>query len=215
MKKNLFLLIVVLLTTTSNAQLWIGGSVGFSHENSVDKANHNEVEETSNSISLSPMLGKDLNDKLSIGGEVDFIYASLKGPDAFSSKESKESTSAFGFAPFARYSFVEFGKFRLVGEASLPVVFASFKERSGSVIVGGSKSTTIGLSFEPLLTYSLNDRVSLECGLDFLSLNFTHSVVKDRDDSSTRTVKDTFNFGVNAHSITTLGQLKIGFTYRL
>lgn len=219
MKKLLLVLAIAAMATTTNAQLWFGGSIGLSHSGGVEKSKHGDVDKpSSNSFSFAPMVGFDLNDKLAVGGKLNFASVSTKTKNTdFEGNETevKTSVSTFGVTPFARYKVVEFNKFGLVAEAGLPIASTSTKNSVGGKSTKGDPTTSVGLYVTPLLTYSLNDNFQLECGLDFLSLSATHSVTKDRDDSNNKDITNTFDFGANTRTVATVGRITIGFIYKL
>jgi len=214
--KKIFLsvLAIAAMATTANAQLWFGGSIGLSHEGGVTKTKEADTDKPSNNtFSFSPMVGFDLNEKLAVGGRIDFVSSSRK--QTVGDTDTKSSTSTFGITPFARYTFVEFNKFGLLAEAGVPVEFSSSKHDNGSQTVKDDPETSIGLYVVPMLTYSLNDNFQLECGLNFLSFNAEHSVIKDKDDSNNKNITNSFDFGVNTRNVATVGFVTIGFIYKL
>ena len=214
--KKIFLsvLAIAAMATTANAQLWVGGSLGFSHEGGVIKTKEADTDKPSvNSFSFAPMVGFELNEKLSVGGKLDFTNESTK--QTVGDTDTKRTKTTFGITPFARYTFVEFNKFGLLAEAGIPVSFISSKHDNGSKTVKGDPETSIGLYVRPMLTYSLNDNFQLECGLNFLSLDVEHSVIKDRDDKKNKNITNTFNFGVDSRNVATVGFVTIGFIYKL
>ncbi|MBQ1883874.1 MAG: outer membrane beta-barrel protein [Bacteroidales bacterium] len=214
--KKIFLsmLAIAAMAATANAQLWFGGSLGFSHEGGVIKTKEADTDKPSvNSFSFSPMVGFELNEKLSVGGKLDFTNKSTK--QTVGDTDTKRSESTFGITPFARYTFVEFNKFGLLAEAGIPVAFSSSKHDNGSKTVKGDPETSIGLYVRPMLTYSLNDNFQLECGLNFLSFNAKHSVIKSKDDSNNKNITNTFDFGVDSRNVATVGFVTIGFIYKL
>ena len=217
--KKIFLsvLAIAAMATTANAQLWFGGSVSFSHEGGVEKTKDKDIDSPSSSrFSFYPMAGFDLNEKLAIGGKLELSCGTSKDT-RFGSEDNeiKTSSTSFGIVPFARYKFVEFNKFGLVAEAGLPIRTRSSKTTQGSNTTKGDPQNSIGIYVLPMLTYSLNDHFQLECGLDFLSLNATHSVLKDQDDKKHKTVRNSFNFGADTRTVATLGNITIGFIYKL
>ena len=127
---------------------------------------------------------------------------------------SENKSNTISVTPFARYKFAEFNKLGLVAEAGLPIGLASTKADNGTN-TQKSQQTSIGLYVTPLLTYSLNDHFQLECGLNFLSLNANHSVTKDRDNSKNKNTSNSFRFGANTHNVVNVGDITIGFIYKL
>ena len=218
--KKIFLsvLAIAAMATTANAQLWFGGSVGFRHNKNVMKTENKDTKvPPTNYFYFSPMVGYDLDEKLSVGGELDFqisSYGSLNYNNG-EEVEIKSSTTIFGVTPFARYKFAELNKFGLVAEARLPFTYATGETSTGSQTTKNNPTTSIGLGLKPILTYSLNEHFQLECGLNFLSLSASHSVSKDRDNSKNKSISNNFNFGANTGNVVNVGNITIGFIYRL
>lgn len=222
--KKIFLsvLAIAAMAATANAQLWFGGSVGFSHSGGEQKTADNKRQSPkSNSFSFAPMVGFDLNEQLSVGGMLNLRTQSNKSYAYYGSdtKEiedvSKNTSNIIGVTPFARYKFAEFNKFGLVAEAGLPISYTSAKTDITNTTSIETSQTSLGLYVEPILTYSLNDHFQLECGLNFLSLNANHSVTKDRDNSKNKNTSNSFRFGANTHNVVNVGDITIGFIYKL
>ena len=219
MKKLLSVLAIAAMASTAHAQLWFGGSISISNNGGINKTSEYEHKTAANSsFSLAPMVGFGLNEKLSIGGMLNIETSTSKSfrYDA----DDKETTNKFvtnsvGVTPFVRYTFVEFNKFGLMAEAGLPIAYSSSKTVDGSETTKGDPTTSVGLYAVPMLTYGLNDHISLECALDFLSLNTTYNITTDRDDSSKSTVTRSFDFGVDSRTVATVGRIRIGFIYKL
>ena len=220
MKKIILsVLAIAAMATTANAQLWVGGSVSFSHSDAASKTSDTKHKSGSiNTFAFAPKVGFDLNEQLSVGGMFNLRTEMNKNYTYdVDDKENvlKNTSSTIGVTPFARYKFAEFNKFGLVAEAGLPISHASSKTDNGSKTIKGNPATAIGLYVKPILTYSLNDNFQLECGLNFLSLNAEHSVIKDRDNSKNKSINNNFNFGANTGNVVNVGNITIGFIYRL
>ncbi|MDR2087690.1 MAG: hypothetical protein LBP72_11060, partial [Dysgonamonadaceae bacterium] len=109
----------------------------------------------------------------------------------------------WGLAPYARYSFVEFGKFSVWGSAAL-----AFGGGETGVGDNTEKFTAFGLDIHPVLKYDLSDKFTLLTNLNFLNIGFTQVNVKDA-----ATVTN-FGLGVDAGDVATLGAINIGFLYK-
>lgn len=219
MKKLLSVLAIAAMASTAHAQLWFGGSIGISNDGGINKTSEYKHKTAANSkVSLAPMVGFGLNEQLSIGGKLNIVTSTSKRfqYDA-DNKETviKNVTNTVGVTPFVRYTFAEFNKFGLMAEAGLPIAYSSTKNVDGSETTKGDPTTSVGLYAVPMLTYGLNDHFSLECTLDFLSLNTAYNITTDRDDSSNTTVTHSFDFGVNTRTVATVGWITIGFIYKL
>ena len=216
--KKIFLsvLAIAAMATTANAQLWLGGSVNFSHSGGAMKTKDSDVDKPkNNSFTLAPMVGFALNDQLSIGGEVSLISSTLKSKADFTGDDEKASSLAISVTPFARYTFVEFNKLGVLAEAGLPIRSITSKQETNGNTVKGNPVSYFGLYVKPVLFYNLNDHFQLECGLDFMSLNAGHWVTKDKDDSDKKETTNSFNFGANTNNVVTVGNITIGFIYKL
>ena len=216
--KKIFLsvLAIAAMATTANAQLWLGGSVNFSHSGGTLKTGSSDVDKpSSNSFTLAPMVGFALNDQLSVGGEVSLTSSTLKSDADFTGVDEKTSTLAISVTPFARYTFAKFNKLGVLAEAGLPIRSITQKQETGGNSVKGDPLTYFGLYVKPVLFYNLNDHFQLECGLDFMSLNAGHLVKKDKDDSDKKETTNTFSFGADTHNVVTVGNITIGFIYKL
>ena len=220
MKKIILsVLAIAAMATTANAQLWFGGSLGLRHNDAVTKTSDTKHKAGSaNSFSFAPMVGFDLNEQLSIGGKLSLVTTSQKNYSYdMDDKETvlKNASDIIGVTPFARYKFAEFNKFGLVAEAGLPISYTSAKTDITNTTSKETSQTSLGLYVEPILTYSLNDHFQLECGLNFLSLNANHSVTKDLDNSKNKNTSNSFRFGANTHNVVNVGDITIGFIYKL
>lgn len=193
MKK--ILLVVSLFCATvmvANAQLYVGGALGLGF-GSV-KNNDGDKLYSTTTFALFPEVGYSLNEKVDLGISVGFGLASLKpeGGDAI-------KATSWEVAPYLRYSVVEFGKFKLMGKASL---YAMGIKDADEV-----ETTKLGLSVIPVLGYGISDNFVLLANLNFFSFGFDNTSVKDGG--------STFGFGlgVNTNNALNTGDFTIGFAY--
>lgn len=216
MKKVLVSVVAVLaFALTSNAQLWIGGSIGASHTGGVEKNDPlNGGDDTkyakTNRVSISPKIGVDLSDKLAVGFAVNYSTSTTGKMD----KDNKTKTNVAGVTPFLRYTFAEFGKFGILAEVGVPVSY-----EFGKIVAGGNDTKTnrtlsYGLDVAPWLTYGVSDNFSLECGLNFMGLYATHSVETDQNDKDHKWKNNTMGIRANSANLVNVGGLTIGFIYK-
>lgn len=221
MKKVLVSVVaMVAFAMTSNAQLWFGGSISASHTGGVEKNVVDPMDPTkktdiddpkSNSFGIAPKIGFGLSEKLSVGAELNFSTSTFGKTD----KDNLTKTNSFGITPFVRYTFVEFDKFGVLAEAGLPFIFNSGKSVVAGTSTKADPSHSFGLYVEPVLQYNVSDNFALECGLNFMSMNFTHSVAKDNDDDEYKGVDNRFRIGANTANLVNVGAITIGFIYKL
>lgn len=210
---------IALFAMTANAQIWIGGSVGYSSESEKEtwKNAENKLKESkpaSTTISISPKVGYQLNDKLEVGGLVS-LSSSKTYDDKLDDKDVWIKKVSYSIAPFARYQFASFGKFALkaVGSISFGQVLPSTKD--GKEKTAGDKTTTLALNAYPIISYTLSDKFDFEAGLNFFGLSASTSTTKDADDSDIKLVENSFNLFGNANTVATTGFITVGFIYRL
>ena len=192
MKKLLFVLVFVTMAVASQAQLFVGGYLGFNHTGGNSEittvAGNTTVIDTDYSPRVSnfdirPMVGYMMSDAIGFGVTVGYESTTTKECTNVENKEFNEKTtdSGFGFAPFFRYVFGDFEKIKLYADAKLPLVFGSRKYEH---IVGcdlvkdkGPKLFEIGFNIVPSFSYQLNDHISFNAELGLLSLGWNQKKV--------------------------------------
>jgi hypothetical protein len=191
MKKTILItLISVLGMGIANAQIYLGGSVGFG-TNTTKPENGDKT--TTTSFSFAPEVGYSLNSNFELG----IALAIANSKTKFGNAEDK--SNSWAIAPYARLSVVEFGNFSVWGQAGLFV---------GGGEEHGLKGTSFGLGIQPVLKYNLSDHFSLLANLNFLNFGFSQTKIKD---VSTTT---NFGFNVDSYDVTTLGNISVGFVYK-
>lgn len=89
MKKIVVLLFAVMAAVAVKAQVYVGGTASFWHNDDLDKT----------TFELAPEIGYELNQQWSIGATIAFMHGKIK-------KEGvKFKANSFAFAPYARYTF--------------------------------------------------------------------------------------------------------------
>ena len=181
MKKVLLILVVAVATFFSaNAQVYVGGSLSFQSNTDI---------EPKSSFFINPEIGYYINQKFDVG--LDFFFQTVK-------YQADVKGSSWGIAPYARYSFFQFGKFDVIGKGS---VGFSFYDSSG-------KSTNFNFLVSPILAYSLTEKIVLFTQLNCLSLSFV-SGSPDGGESWSR-----FGFGASTNNLVNTSNLPIGFIYK-
>lgn len=223
MKKLLFVLVFVTMAVASQAQLFVGGHLGFNHTGGNSEittvTGNTTVIDTDYSprvsnLDIRPMVGYMMSDVIGFGVTVGYESTTTKECTNVENKEfdTKTTDSGFGFAPFFRYVFGDFGKIKLYADAKLPLVFGSRKYEH---IVGcnlvkdkGPKLFEIGFNIVPSFSYQLNDHISFNAELGLLSLGWNQRKVSTSneyevggvtitEDSYNKT--NNFGIGVNNH----------------
>jgi hypothetical protein len=192
MKKTfLIMFISVLCAGFANAQIHLGGSLGFGTGHT-KPTQGSKLKHTS--FSINPEVGYTLNPNFEFGIALDL---SNSKEDLAGGGEAK--SNSWGVTPYARYSFIGFGKFSIWGQGN--VFFSGGKENS-------QKTTNFGLSIQPILKYDLSDHFTLSTSLNFLNIGFLQTKVKG---ASTTT---NFGLGIDSKDVATLGAISVGVTYK-
>ena len=97
MKKILLMAAFAVATLSANAQVWVGGALGFNYENEKD------VEKVT-SFNIAPEVGYNLDENWAIALSLDFGYANHK-PEVLDSY----GVTTFTVAPYVRYTFARAG----------------------------------------------------------------------------------------------------------
>lgn len=214
MKKLLFTLIAVIgLASMASAQLYVGGSIGFSSDGGKTKlADGTEIKHAKTAeFGLMPRVGYFLNDNLSVGAILNISYT--KDTDA-GADPYWESMTSLGIAPFVRWNFYSIGKFgiNLEGGFGFDYGTGNYKDKPSNTKFSG---TNFGLFVRPVLTYDISRNITLEANLNFFGLeyNTTSTTVKVGDDKAS-TTNNNFGIGANADNVFNVGAITVGFIYK-
>lgn len=144
MKKIFLTLMVLVASVATNAQVWVGGSLGFWTNSDA------EGSQTKTTFNISPEVGYDLSEDWSIALALE--YASAK-PD------EGDAATTLSVSPYARYNLVKAGNFKLFLDGSVAI---------GSVDNGDDSYSAWGVGIKPGVAYSLNEKFSLVAHMGFL-----------------------------------------------
>lgn len=148
MKKFFAAVVVALCSLTANAQVWVGGSLGFSSVNPDGPAQSTTV------VTIAPQFGFKLNNpKWEIGFSIEeeAIFAD-------------ETVNAFYVSPFARYNFAKAGIANFFIDGGLLVGTQNFD----STYDRTDSHTTFGLGFRPGVKIELSEHLALEAKTGYL-----------------------------------------------
>ena len=141
MKKIILTALVAIASITANAQVWVGGQLGFSVTNN-DATDKNLTEFT-----IAPEIGYSLSDKWDIA---------IALGDKYSKPEDFDATNDFFVNPYARYTFFQTGKvgFFLDG---------GFSIKTGDITVDDvtlEDETMFGVGIRPGVKFAASDKVT-------------------------------------------------------
>jgi hypothetical protein len=202
MKKILLVVGLLCAAMIGNAQVFIGGGIGFG--TSSQKNGDGDKISTETQFGFSPEIGFSLTEKFDIG--ISGVIGTGKEkvwpvPGGNIVNETEET--AWGVAPFVRYSFAEFGNFEILGRADIG--FAGTKE-------GDYTTFGFGINVVPVLAYNVSDNVQLLTQLNFLGLGF-NNVTQKYDGEKTGSSMD-FGLNIDSKNVFTLGNIQVGFIYK-
>ena len=187
----------------ASAQDYIGGSFtifGLTGRNTSSEGN---------SFSVAPDLGWYFGDNWAFG--IRPVVGFRTTATTYDGNIHQARTLSWGFNPYARYLLLDYNRFGLWAEASPEIGFQhEWSRDSGGDWVSNDRIFRYDIRLVPVLTYQLNEHISLESRLNLFSLAFTGS-------HSTRTDRDTFSYGLSATTkdVTgTLEDISIGFLYK-
>jgi hypothetical protein len=196
-KVILVVLVAVAGVLSTNAQYYAGGSLNFGIN--TDKPKDGK-KTTASSFGIAPEVGYSLSQDLDLGLAFNFNT---------SKNASDLKSSGWKIAPYARYSFVEFGRFSVLGKGE--IFFGGATRETNEGVKIKNESTVFGLAITPVLKYSLSDHFDLLSNLNFLNIGFSQTSEKSDGHKFTN---NGFNLGVNTGNVATLGDISIGFAYK-
>ena len=186
-----------------NAQLFVGGNVGFSSSNGENDATI-PPKSSSYNLNLRPFVGKFLSEKLAIGLEIDFSLTSRN--DANVSK-----SSSLGINPFLRYYPVKWNKFSVFGQGNIGVEFANSSVKAGGNPTSEVNRTLTYLNIFPGLAFDISEKLSLETAINILNFGYSYSTYNLNNSKSNGS---NFNIGGGLSNIVSVNAITIGAIYR-
>jgi len=214
MKKVLLVIGLAFAVMTASAQLYVGGALGFALDGA-DKDKDGKKNGISNSIfGILPEVGYSLNEKIDVGITLGLV---LNNGTSWENDKKQFSTKSTGFGaePYIRYSFVEFGKFALLGKAAFGFGVSSsnlFDQDDKKVDHTQSGETNISFAVSPVVVYNLSDNICLFTNLNFAGLDFTSTIYK-ADGEKTGSKSD-FGIGIDTNNAFTTGAVEVGFVFK-
>ena len=152
MKKIMMTLVAIAMATTMNAQWYVGGSVGFGSV----KAGSGDSETT---YKVIPEVGYSFNDKWSVGVALGYAKGSCSFGNSLQDYTQNVTTEVFSVNPYARYTFVNEGKFSIFCDGGIG--FESWKDMGTNFSVG----------LRPGFAFKASDKISLEAHIGFVGFN--------------------------------------------
>ncbi|MBR6203220.1 MAG: outer membrane beta-barrel protein [Bacteroidaceae bacterium] len=200
MKKIILTALVAVASLAANAQIWVGGEVGFSAgKTTVDGDKYGSGAK----FNLIPEIGYTINDKFDVALAIGISHANYNGSDyegtagyeaeegaPFGLKGLDYNRNAFKINPYVRYKFAKAGDFTFFVDGGFSYTMIHYS--NSPEVNGEDNANQWGLGFKPGIAYNLSDKVSLVAHVGELSYNFyKRGDVKNNE----------FNMGVSGNNI--------------
>lgn len=201
---------MLLFATGLFAQIFVGGNLSFNlTSGKIESGNISVDKPTETYFSLAPKAGYFLSDKLAVGASLRYTLQNEKTPG---NPDVIDRTTTIGITPFARYYAFTLNKFSLFAQGDLGFSYGVAKHKEGSVTTTGPKTTTIGLTAYPGISYKLSNRIDLEAVIGGFNFGINRTSEKQNDDVD---ITNDVGFGVNLDGIATTGFITIGAIIRI
>jgi|WetSurMetagenome_2_1015567.scaffolds.fasta_scaffold02833_3 hypothetical protein len=188
-----------------NAQVFIGGDLGFNITN--DKTMYGNTA-SDYSLNLSPVAGKFLSEKIAAGVALDIsLYGNTSGTDP----EITTKSNSLGGSLFLRYYAIKWNKFSVFGQGNLGLAFTNSSTKTDGTTTNGPKSTRLYLSIYPGLSYDINDKLSLQTSLNILSFGYNYKTTRL---GTSKDINSSIGFGAGLSNIVSIGDITIGAIYK-
>lgn len=215
MKKVIITLAAIAaISFSADAQVFVGGSAGLGFNGGKTTVNGNSSDNKSSfALSIAPNVGYYFADNFLAGARVGIAYDKTTTPGVIS--DTKVSSCTWALQPYARYRFGEWRSFGLWSEVNAGIGRQTGKTEVGNISTDSNPVLGWAINVLPVLTYTVNEHLTLETSLSFLTLGYEGSYTKDNDKTYELT-ESTFAFGADSSDVFggAVGQIKVGFTYR-
>ncbi len=181
MKKILMTMAAAMMAVTMNAQMYVGGSLGFTSMTP-------EVGDGETSFKILPEFGVQFDENWGVGVTVGYTSNKMQGINLQSALNgycnSKGSESAFIFAPYARYTALKFKSVNIFFDGGFDYVQGS-----------DAKFTAFGVGIKPGVAVNLNEQLSFVTHFGFLGYE---SLNPDGDNNN----RSAFGLDLNGNNLT-------------
>lgn len=183
MKKIFMTLAAAVIAVSANAQIWVGGEVGFTAEKATVKQNGVSTDQKTNNFTLAPEVGYNLNENWAIALKATFAHnedntvVKAMIENAGLPVGAKVMTNAFAVNPYARYTFLKAGNFTAFVDGG--VSYGLIHVSSLSQVM--NNINTLGVAINPGVTYAISPKVSLVAHIGDLSYNTMWTKAKNVD----------------------------------
>lgn len=222
MKKVILTLVAVATMGIANAQLFVGGNIGFGMQKGSSETTISGVTATVDQPktidwTVAPKIGFQ-SGKMSFGAILGIGGEKTTAKDVeVTGDELTEKIFAWQVCPFFRYNAFEFGNFALFCELQVPIMGgkASTKYVNGGTTIenkNAGKPFSFGVEVVPGLNYSLSDHLNFDVYVNLLAIGFNMNKVTVEDpDTNDKQVDKTTEFWAGVNSLPQA--ITLGFNY--
>ena len=176
MKKMMMIAAMMVAAISANAQVYVGGGIGFQTTSQGDNTN--------TIVKLVPEIGYNLDENWAVG--VALAYGHTKNSVETNGVEVSVKSNVYGINPYARYTFAKFDKVNLFVDGGIEYVHTKS---------GDSKNNQFGIGLKPGVAVNLNDKLSFVAHVGFLGYQY------DKDDYEGAKAANTFGFDLDGSKL--------------
>ncbi len=171
MKKIILTALVAVASLSANAQVWLGGSLGFNYEKESVKHGGDASNTT---FTIAPEIGYSLSDKWDIALALNESLISVKDGDTM---------NTFSINPYARYTYYTTGKVGFFLDFGFSVGTTNLGlDDNGLIAKSKDNATTWGIGVRPGVKFAASDKVTFVASLG--GLGFKQYKLGDYKDSN-------------------------------
>lgn len=171
MKKFLMTIAAAFAAVSMNAQVYVGGSLGFSN----NKSNTATTETTVTGITVAPEIGMALDDKMGVGIAIGFGSNKNKTEyvgTAAGTPSVETTVTTFALKPYLRYQVFQVSKFNVFVDGGIDFAIQSQKDMKAGM--------DLGVFVTPGIAYNVTDKWSIVGKLDnMFAFGYSKSPVAD------------------------------------
>jgi len=164
MKKIFMMAVMAVAALSANAQVWVGGQVGFG-------SSHVNGSSTDKEFFFNPEVGYSLSDKFDVALSLGYAYASEKEFSKGGKTIASSNANTWKINPYVRYKFVKAGNFFAFVDGGLNYSTIHFQGVKNNV-------NEFGVAITPGIAYSVSNKVTLVSKLGE-GLYYNHVWMKD------------------------------------
>jgi len=171
MKKIFMMAVMAVAALSANAQVWVGGEVGFNTNTNTVKVSGISSDKTTNYFVIAPEVGYNLNEKWAVAMKLGFNHSDNNAEitelvnSSYDLNLRSTATNAFSINPYVRYTFVKAGNFSFFADGG--VGYASIHVNGTSDYMKNINQFKVGIN--PGVTYAISPKVTLVAHVGDLS----------------------------------------------